>query len=339
MATGTMTRAPSVRVADAGGGSAHAAAYRNGCLPLHLRTYYALKPLMPRTLRVQMRRRWAGSIRRRNMASWPINPDSAGPPAGWKGWPHNRKFAVVLTHDVEGQRGLGKVMKTLHLDQRYGFRSSFNFVPERSHPTPGMRTMLPHYGFEVGVHGLRHDGLLVQSHERFAARATLINGYLESWHAVGFRAPSMHAHLPWFHELNIKYDLSTFENDPFEPFGVSMDTLFPFWVADSGRRPGYVELPYTLTQDYTLFVLLQERNIDIWKQQIDRAAAQGGMVLVNTHPDYMVFDGKSAAIDEYPAERYEALLSYLQQKYAGEYWHAIPKEIGSYCEGQWKTDP
>jgi hypothetical protein len=62
--------------------------------------------------------------------------------------------------------------------------------------------------------------------------------------------------LGWLHDLNIAYDLSTFDSDPFEPQPDSRNTIFPFWI--SNGNGGYAELPYTLPQDSTLFLLLQE---------------------------------------------------------------------------------
>ena len=70
-----------------------------------------------------------------------------------------------------------------------------------------------------------------------------------------------------------------------------MGTIIPFWVSKDGFQKGYVELPYTLPQDFTLFILMKEKNIEIWKQKLDWIAEYGGMVLLNTHPDYMNFDG------------------------------------------------
>ena len=36
--------------------------------------------------------------------------------------------------------------------------------------------------------------------------------------------------LEWFHDLNVKYDSSTFDTDPFEPQPDGVGTIFPFWV-------------------------------------------------------------------------------------------------------------
>ena len=148
-----------------------------------------------------------------------------------------------------------------------------------SRSIPELRQELTADGFEVGVHGLNHDGKLYSSKAEFDRRAKRINRYLKEWNAVGFRSPAMHHNLEWLKALNIEYDASTFDTDPFEPQPDGVGTIFPFWVArDDGT--GYVELPYTLPQDFTLFVLMKERTIDIWKKKLDWIAEKGGMALI-----------------------------------------------------------
>ena len=62
---------------------------------------------------------------------WPIDPNSAAPPPGWKGWPDGKQFALVLSHDVDNQKGQERVLELAKLEMKLGFRSAFNFVPER----------------------------------------------------------------------------------------------------------------------------------------------------------------------------------------------------------------
>jgi len=101
-------------------------------------------------------------------------------PTGWPGWPAGKKFALVLTHDVEGAPGLAKCRQLMQLEQSLGFRSSFNFIPEGSYSVPAeLRAELRQKGFEVGVHDLRHDGKLYWRQEEFADNARSINGYLK----------------------------------------------------------------------------------------------------------------------------------------------------------------
>ena len=113
----------------------------------------------------------------------------------------------------------------------------------------------------MGVHDLRHDGKLYWDREGFAENAQSINGYLKAWQASGFRAGFMLRDRDCLNDLDIAYDATTFDTDPFEPQPEGVHTIFPFWIA---RPPGggYVELPYTLPQDSTMFLVLQEKTTD-----------------------------------------------------------------------------
>ena len=190
--------------------------------------------------------------------------------------------------------------------------------------------MLTEAGFEVGVHGLNHDGKLYASREEFSLRAKRINSYLKEWNTTGFRSPAMHHNLDWIRDLDILYDASTFDTDPFEPQPDGVTTIFPFIVKPDGSRRGYVELPYTLAQDFTLFVLMQETTIDIWKKKVDWVAEKGGMVLVNVHPDYMYFGTGTPQLGEFPAYFYRELLTYISTTYKDQYWHALPRDVASF---------
>ncbi len=294
------------------------------------RIYYLLKPAIPWAIRIRIRRWIANSLRKQVSGSWPILPTAARPPEGWPGWPNGKRFAFVVTHDVEGANGLARCRKLADLDKAMGIRSAFYFVPEGEYRVPdSLRTDLEQAGFEVGVHDLHHDGSLYRSEKNFHTQAQKINLYLKTWRALGFRAGFMFHNLEWLHDLDVLYDASTFDVDPFEPQPDGVGTIFPFWVQGNGSR-GYVELPYTLPQDSTLFVLFKERTIDVWRKKLDWVASHGGMVLVNIHPDYISFDGKPKA-SEYPADLYERLLKYVVTRYGDVCWYALPHEVAAFA--------
>ena len=312
---------------------------------LRNRIYYGLKPFVPQSLRAAIRRRIATRMRRRIGNVWPIMPGSEIPPKNWHGWPSGKKFAFVLTHDVESRAGLGKCRPLMQLEMELGFCSSFNFVPEGSYRVPAaLREELTDGGFEVGIHDLKHDGHLFASHQGFKRRAERINGYARKWGASGFRSGFMLRNLDWLHDLDVQYHASTFDTDPFEPQPDGGHTIFPFWVprpngssangheatSASSSRAGYVELPYTLPQDSTLFLVLRESTPEIWMRKLDWIAQHGGMVLLDVHPDYMSFDGSPQTTTEYPIALYREFLDYVKTKYAGEYWHALPKEVAAH---------
>lgn len=318
--------------------------------------YYRLKPIIPTAVRIALRKRIALQIRDRVSNIWPIMPGSAVPPKDWPGWPDDKGFAFVLTHDVEGKRGLERVRQLAEVEIEFGFRSSFNFIPEGGYETPHeLREWLNTKGFEVGVHDLHHDGKLYDSRNGFARKAQRINNCLRKWGAVGFRSGFMMHHLDWIHQLELDYDASTFDVDPFEPEPDGVNTIFPFWVpapsahvqapeADSHRANeapseckhanlGYVEIPYTLPQDSTLFLFLRETTIDVWKKKLDWIAESGGMALLNVHPDYVNFDGGVNDGIEYPVEHYREFLRYVKERYSRDSWNTLPREVARYCRG------
>ena len=295
-------------------------------------TYYSLKPLIPRRLQIILRRRVIQRKLPLHEKVWPIDTRNGAKPEGWPGWPQGKQFALVLTHDVETARGQEKCLDLMTVEERLGFRSSFNFVPERYQVSSTIRQHLTSKGFEVGVHGLHHDGKLYRSKEIFQRRAARINEYLKQWGSVGFRSPSMHHNLNWIHALNIKYDASTFDTDPFEPDPGGVGTIFPFWVGENSGQGGYVEIPYTLPQDFTLFVLLRENTINIWQKKLDWIVEKGGMALLLTHPDYMNFNDERHTLEQYPVEFYLRFLEYIKTRYDDEYWHPLPRELANFCE-------
>ena len=276
-------------------------------------------------------RRWvAKRIRARCGDRWPILEAAGARPGNFPGWPEGRRFAFVLTHDVESETGVERCRQLVEQDAAHGFRASFNFVPEGDYETPAeLREWLKAKGFEVGVHDLRHDGKLYDSPAQFREGADKINKYVREWGAAGFRSAFMHSNLEWLRELKIDYDMSTFDTDPFEPLPDGVHTIFPFWYGSKNGRFGYVELPYTLPQDSTLFVLLKEKSIDIWRRKLDWIAERGGMALVNVHPDYMCFEGAPKK-NEYPAAWYGEFLEYVRTTYQGQYWNALPGKVAEH---------
>jgi hypothetical protein len=338
------------------------------------RLYYYIRPILPRSLQIFLRRQVIYHRRRLSRDIWPIDPGAGTPPDGWPGWPDHKQFALVLQHDVDTLKGHNRCYQLMALEQDLGFRSSFNFVPERYKVEPKLRERLAAEGFEVGVHGLKHDGRLFASRRIFQERAIRINRYLKEWNTSGFSSPSMHHNLDWMHDLKITHATTTFDTDPFEPQPDGVSTIFPFTVYkkpahDPARpvksrqnseanltgasspprfpasrlsgfpaspRPSFfIELPYTLPQDFTLFIILREKNIDIWKHKLDWIARKGGMVLLNSHPDYMNFNGGKLGREEYPAQYYAELLTYVKEKYEAKYWNVLPSRIARF----WSTLP
>jgi peptidoglycan/xylan/chitin deacetylase (PgdA/CDA1 family) len=292
-----------------------------------LRAYYAAKPLMPRRLQLGLRRAYAPVQARRVFPAWPIEPllvdrrdeelmdrirassDGRVPVVNF--WPERRRFAVVLTHDVEGPVGVNNVMRVVDLERRHGFVSAWNFVAEW-YPIPdGLFDTLRAAGCEIGLHGIRHDGRMFRSRADFDQALPPIQDYLRRWDAVGFRSPATHRNAAWMAELPALYDSSFPDTDPFEPQPGGCCSIFPF------RFGRVVELPITLVQDHTLFEILRDLTIERWVTKSKWIIRHHGLINLIVHPDYVV-DPKRLAV-------YEEFLVWLACQ--ADAWHALPRDV------------
>jgi len=112
---------------------------------------------------------------------------------------------------------------------------------------------------------------------------------------------------------------------------VAVHTIFPFIVNNGAGKRNFVELPYTLPQDFTLFVILQEKNINIWRTKLDWIAQKGGMALLNAHPDYMNFDHcDKIKYEQYPVQFYRDFIMYIKKTYENHYWIAQSEQIAAH---------
>jgi ribosomal protein S18 acetylase RimI-like enzyme len=294
------------------------------------RFYYVLKPALPRALTRRLRRVYGSRRQPGDRLGWPVEAtyvrfqqevvsqllEATGaeslPYIDF--WPSGRRYAFVLTHDVETAEGQAYVPAVADLDAAFGFRSSFNFVPERYRVDHGLIEDLKARGFEVGVHGLKHDGRDFASEIEFRKRAKRINHHLRELGAVGFRAPLTLRHPAWMQALEIQYDTSFFDTDPYEPIAGGTMSIWPYQL---GR---FVELPYTLAQDYTLASVLGELTPRLWLEKLDFIRDNHGMALLNTHPDYLLTPATSRIYSEF-------LRAMSEDR---DHYHALPREVASW---------
>jgi hypothetical protein len=176
-------------------------------------------------------------------------------------------------------------------------------------------------GWEVGVHGLRHDGRDLESESLAMERLPEMRSWAERWRARGFRAPATQRQWDLMPRLGFEYDSSYPDTDPFEPQGGGCCSWLPFW------NRGLLELPITLPQDHTLFVILQEPDGRIWLEKARVLRERGGMALLDTHPDYLDEDPALAAYRNF-------LSTFANDETA---WRALPSEVAEWWRRRAET--
>ena len=305
--------------------------------------YYSLRSLIPRDIQIKFRQSIVHLQEKRVFPAWPMDVSLDNfqrlvlqlilqvsgidtLPFIWF-WPAGHSSAVVLSHDVETQVGHDNVWAIANLEKKYGFRSSWNFVPERYKVNQQLLSDLSADGFEIGVHGLYHDGHLFDTYDLFKRRALRINDYLGNWHSQGFRAPSAIRNLRWIAKhISAEYDTSCPTTEIYAPQPGGCCTVFPFMIDEM------VEIPFTMPQDHTLFIILKDQMEDvdcIWQRVASQIMEQNGMVSIIVHPDYMI-DANNLA-------RYETFLIWLKEHSSGT-WFALPREVAAWWKSRNKQE-
>lgn len=291
--------------------------------------YYRLRPLLPRTAQMAARRRFVRVQERAAFPRWPIETalhdfyllvlrlveDVLGAPLPCIApWPEPYDWSVVLTHDVESDAGYRYLETVAAMERRAGVRSGWYFVPERDYRVEErLVDDLKQEGFEVCLHGLRHDGLDM-SPGTFEERLPAMRSYAQQWGAVGFRAPATHRDWDRVAGLGFDHDSSYSDVARYEPQSGGSCSWLPFFVGD------VVELPITLPMDHTLFDLLEHEDGGIWFEKARFLRERGGLALLLTHPDYL--------LDPDRLREYERFVSFVAAE--PDVWIALPRDVADW---------
>lgn len=230
-------------------------------------------------------------------------------------WPGGASSCLVLTHDVETATGRDFCSSVMDIDLSHGFRASFQVVPEKRYEVPEsyvneVRTR----GFELNIHDLNHDGHLFEEKAEFLRRAKKINEYVKKCGAHGFRAGAMYHNLDWYDAFEFSYDMSVANVAHLEPQRGGCCTVMPFFV---GR---ILEIPLTASEDYSVFHILNDYSLELWKKQIDLIQRRQGLLSFIIHPDYV--------IQRRPRAVFESLLAHLRETCdRNGVWATLPGEV------------
>ncbi len=99
-------------------------------------------------------------------------------------------------------------------------------------------------------------------------------------------------------------------------------SIWPFFL---GR---FIELPYTLVQDYTLTDILREDTPRVWLEKVEFVRAHCGMALLNSHPDYLQAPSR--------LEIYSEFLQAMQGE--EDCWKALPRDAAAWWKDRLSSE-
>ena len=317
------------------------------------RAYYSFRPLLSDSFRKNLQRLYLRDWRKLVFPKWPVDTSVEDTlekilllsmkvrnleriPFIWF-WPDGASSSVIVTHDVETTAGLNFVRDLMEIDNAFAIKTSFQLVPEERYTvSKDLLKAIRRQECEVNVHGLNHDGNLFRDRKTFLNHAKWINRYVLDYGAEGFRSACMYRNVEWYEDLDISYDMSVPNVAHLEPQPGGCCTVFPYFI---GR---ILELPLTTVQDYSLFHIIREYSIELWKKQIELITEKHGLISFIAHPDYLL-DGQALAV-------YKALLTYLSRlRSERNVWIARPGDVSRWWrerssmklvlgEGKWRIE-
>jgi len=296
--------------------------------------YYYARPLMPTAGRRYLQRVYFRGHDKIPFPSWPVDRSVESlfeqllvlsmksrnverVPFVWF-WPEGAQSCAMVTHDVETTAGRNFCPQLMDLNDSFGIKSSFQIIPEKRYTVSELFLgNIRQRGFEINVHDLNHDGRLMCERDEFLSRARRINCYGREFGAQGFRSAVMYRNLDWYDALEFSYDMSIPNVAHLDPQQGGCCTVFPFFINK------VLELPLTTTQDYSLFEILRDYSIQLWKKQIALIRQKHGLVSFSIHPDYMIHRAARRL--------YAELLQYLcELRFRKETWIALPGEVAAW---------
>jgi hypothetical protein len=313
--------------------------------------YYVLRPLMHQNIRKHVQRVRLHGWRNLAFPHWPVDTTVEdlseqlllrsmktkginAVPFVWF-WPKGARSCIVMTHDIEAEKGRDFCCELMKIDDSFGIKASFQLVPEGRYKVSGALVQgIRDKAFEVNIQDLNHDGHLFRHQEEFLRRAKRINKYGEIYGARGFRSAVLYRNLNWYDALNFSFDMSVPNVAHLDPQRGGCCTVMPYFIGE------ILEIPLTTTQDYMLTQLLGDYSLDLWRAQTEAIVKKNGLASFLIHPDYV--------IEKRARDVYRGLLSFLRHLGSREsLWFALPGEVDQWWrarskmrvvkhDGQWR---
>jgi hypothetical protein len=293
--------------------------------------YYAIRPWMPLAVRKHLQRIYLRGWEKVPFPHWPVDRTAdrllqrllalaltsnkaESIPFIWF-WPEGAKACAIMTHDVEAVPGKEFCSALMYINDSFGIPASFQIVPEKRYSVESnFLERIKRRGFEVNVQDLNHDGKLFLNRAEFERRVKAINRYGKEYEAVGFRSAVLYRNEEWFSLLDFEYDMSVPSVAHLDPQRGGCCTIMPYFIRN------LLELPVTMTQDHSLFNVLNDFTLELWQRQIQLILKHHGLMNFIVHPDYILTSRAQRA--------YKELLASLIRLRANDgLWIALPRDV------------
>lgn len=227
-------------------------------------------------------------------------------------WPNKKRYAVILTHDIETKKGFKKIDDFIALEKKYGVQSCINLlgggygIPIKDYKK------FDSLKFEFGMHGYDHSNKLIFLKKHKILKLLWWDYTIQKWmNLTGFRSPSLLRSPKLFEVLEpmFKWDSSCIDTERGSQIAYANGccTIFPFY------KRGLLEIPITMPQDAL------GGNINVWLKKLGFIKQVGGMAVFNIHAEPHL-SGNYAGL-----KQYELLLKIITKDKAA--WITLPRDL------------
>lgn len=201
-------------------------------------------------------------------------------------WPNNKKFAIVISHDVDKKDGIRNADKFLELESRKGLRSTWFLLSNYYHIEKSFLDKIVRNKCEIALHGYNHDNKIAYLNESMIKKR-LNHGFgkFKGYKLKGFRSPALLT-TPMLEKVLSKhflYDSSVVDTEMFlsDSKNTGCCTVFPFF------RNNILHLPITIPIDSLLIFrsFTQNQIYNLWVKKIEHIRKMGGLALLATHTE------------------------------------------------------
>lgn len=214
-----------------------------------------------------------------------------------------KDFGVIMTHDVDTKEGYEYgLSRFVEIERAEDMVSTFNLVPNsfEYELDPDLNASLLREGFDIGMHGLHHDGkfaFLSEADQRDRIFCAAKRAEELGLPSRGYRAPWLHRTkkmVRYLTEAAFEWD-SSFPDTDDSTIGYASTgsrTVFPFYPmyneGGTWKHSTVLEIPVSMPQDWTLlyyYKLSEESILRVWKKKMEYIKSRGGLATFIVHPD------------------------------------------------------